>query len=419
MDPIPNNNLEIFNPGPKSTALNSFLYFNRLPLELRWKIWEIELRHERLLHVELRPLSSAKKAKNSDGACDETSTPYKVILTEFQPISKLAHVNSESREITSRFYRVQLPCRYRWDGKDDFDGIFYFNPELDTLEVRGKLFADFAQDLWVRDPRHVGLINVALDEIQFIAQPPDNFGHHRKRDVYKSGIDHLRQALSRLERVIFIYLGGLQRMFIGEPRRSDGRSREMHLYRPIMAAVPKFDRLSHDPRSLVKPTLDAVYLTNTDPRVTIRRWFKLLATCKVKHDHEVEYSFMVAYGGRNMRRYKRGEDFSVDPGWFREESPNPVITNRNEAVDWVQEQEARWKAYLQYFQEEMSMPYPQQERPSHPVVGFWLFPIEALGPLPDPKSDRSERNTVLHTWRSHRRIDLSGYKPKLCLSYLP
>ncbi|KAF4464155.1 hypothetical protein FALBO_9014 [Fusarium albosuccineum] len=300
------SSLEIFNPSFNSQSIEGFSHFSRLPRELRWAIWRLGLQYERLLHVEVHSSKSHCTATERPLDKQRDHQAYEIILSERQPISKLSHVNFEAREITHRFYRVQLPCLYRWESKEDTEGIFYFHPELDTLEIRGEPFASFAQDLWAHDTRSVGLINLA-------------------------------------------------------------------------------------------------------------------------YDHEVGYRFLVAYGGRRMRHGRRqGVDFSVDPGWSLHVT-TPEIHDRDDAIGWVRQQDEKWRDTLQEMNEEILEmenegsyvePYQNIERPLEPAVGFWLFPIEALGPLPSMSHDHHyHRDGGL--WKSHRKIDLSKFEPELCLSYLP
>ncbi|KAJ3466671.1 hypothetical protein MRS44_004235 [Fusarium solani] len=199
---VVSSNQGIFNPPAGSKATGTFRHFGRLPLELRWTIWELELKHERLLHVEADPLELPADDDSDSEISNRTGRTYE-IMTEFQPISKLARVNSESRAVASCFYRVQLPCVYRWKGKEDTNGVFYFNPELDTLEIRCKAFSNFAQDLWVHDTRHVGLVKLALSSRHF--SPGSS-----------SDLSLLQKIMPRLKRVVFLYLGGVERMFLGE-----------------------------------------------------------------------------------------------------------------------------------------------------------------------------------------------------------
>ncbi|KAF5010808.1 hypothetical protein FDECE_3051 [Fusarium decemcellulare] len=386
------SSLEIFNPSFNSQSIEPFFHFSRLPRELRWAIWQLGLQYERLLHVEVR--SSKSHCTATERPLDKQRDPqaYEIILSERQPISKLSHVNFEAREITHRFYRVQLPCLYRWEGKEDAEGIFYFHPELDTLEIRGEPFASFAQDLWAHDTRSIGLINLAVSN-QFIPEEP----------LPPITNSFLPQVLSRLRRVIFLYLGGVERMFLGEPRTTDYFEKyEVYRSRPIMAITTKFSRLSHDPRPYIKPSLQQVYMDSPDPRMIIHRWFR-------------------------MRRGRRqGVDFSVDLGWSLHVTAQE-IHGRDDAIGWVRQQDEKWRDTLQEMREEILEmenegsyvePYQNIERPLEPAVGFWLFPIEDLGLLPSMSHDHNYHEDG-GFWKSHRKIDLSKFEPELCFSYLP
>lgn len=205
MDPAESSSLELLNPTFYPKPTDTFDRFSRLPPELRWNIWKLALSQERLLHVEaltLEPLTDDRDAETFE--CPQWT--YEVILTECQPVSKLARVNSESRAATSSFYRVQMPCVYRWEGKREAKGTFYFNPELDTLEIRGQYWASLAQDLWVHDPRRIGLANLILADEQCV------------RVHLNDAVDYplLEQVIPRLKRVIFAYHGGVERMHLGE-----------------------------------------------------------------------------------------------------------------------------------------------------------------------------------------------------------
>ncbi|RMJ05158.1 hypothetical protein CDV36_014176 [Fusarium kuroshium] len=416
------SNLGILNPPSGSKATDSFRYFKRLPLELRWYIWELELKHERLLHVEAHFL----EASPDDPAIESANGPgraYEIILTEFLPISKLARISSESRAVASHFYRVQLPCVYRWEGKEDMNGIFYFNPELDTLEIRGKAFSNFAEDLWVHDARHVGLVNLALTHRHFIPESKDEY-------------PVLRRIIPRLKRIVFLYLGGIERMCLGEPRLTDPMDKmEVFRSRPIMPATPKFDRLPCDPRLHIGTSLKKVYLNSADPRKLVRCWFRLMIECNVQHDHEVDYRFLVAFGGRNSHPRAKKNKFGVHKGWRgRTWRPsgyeyNPEITNRHSALSWVRRRDEEWRERVRMIREELEGEreeeaeedeesiqdtFQELELPVRPAVGFWLFPIEALGPLSDTTNGLSHHGNLPGGRKSHWMFDLSGYKPQLC-----
>jgi hypothetical protein len=117
---------------------------------------------------------------------------------------------------------------------------------------------------------------------------------------------------------------------------------EVYCSRPIMPAIPKFDCLPYDPRLHIKTSLKNVYLDCPEPRRLVHSWFRLMTRCNVKHDHEVDYRFLVAFGGRLCRLYTIETQFAVDEGWRgRRWRPkgyeiNPEITNRDAAISWVQ-----------------------------------------------------------------------------------
>ncbi|RSL92033.1 hypothetical protein CEP52_014036 [Fusarium oligoseptatum] len=373
---VVSSNLGILNPPSGSKTTDTFRDFKRLPLELRWHIWELELKHERLLHVEVDFLEASPDDPDTESAT-RPEKAYKIILTEFLPISKLARVNSESRAVASHFYRVQLRCVYRWEGKEDTNGIFYFNPELDTLEIRGKAFSNFAEDLWVHDARHVGLVNLALS---------------RRHLIPKSRAEYplLQRIIPRLKRVIFLYRSASERMYGGAQMPADPLDKvEVFGSRPVMPATPKFDRLPCDPRLHIETSLKKIYLDYSDPRRFIHRWFRLMTKCNVQHDHEVDYRFLVALGERRCRPYAKKNKYGIHRGWrVRVYDHNQAITDQDSALSWVREQDGVRRENLREMREKEEGEVVEQllqgpELPLQPAIGFWLFPIEALGPLPD------------------------------------
>ncbi|KAF4450397.1 hypothetical protein FALBO_16490 [Fusarium albosuccineum] len=317
MTSAPNNHLTIFNPVPKAT--DSFPQFCRLLPELRWMIWEQALSHERFLLINLGPSEpplapSLRKFQQTD----ETNDTYSIILYGRQLISKLFHINSESRQVASSFYRVHLPCGYRWGGQVEANGTLYVNPELDTLEISGtQHLAHFARRVLAHDRCNVGLVNLALPAEQM-----------RRRVDINQPYRHFRRILSRLERVTFVYRGGLGRM-------------------------------SSAPGSRVFAT----------------------------ENHEFYRS-------------------------------RPILAS------WLRWEDEEWKHGLQWIKEKGFGKKALEEAPgeleqaTQHAVGFWLFPIEAFGPLRDVDEDPT-RESRLWDHKVHTVVDLSGYKPELCLQYLP
>lgn len=201
-----------------------------------------------------------------------------------------------------------------------------------------------------------------------------------------------------------------------------------------MPATPRFERLLRDPRSYIEASLKKVHLGRVDPRRIVHGWLRLMAKFNEEQNHEIDYRFMVAFEGRNHPNYNHPVNASLDQGWKGrgtswvtrawEWAPNTEMTNRCDALRWISDNDAKWREPLpdslstvrkgaaKKVSEEVEL-HPQ------PVIGFWLFPIHALGPLPDLSSDHLNHWGRPIVWRYHQKIDLSGVKPELCLSYLP
>ncbi|KAJ3549495.1 hypothetical protein NM208_g473 [Fusarium decemcellulare] len=337
---------------------DTFPQFPRLPREIRLMIWELSLHRKRILHVDLtllRPLPEPWK--------------WAPILWQQNMISKFFRVNSESRYAALRFYRVHLPCEYQCNGRVEKNATFYFNPELDIIQITGwKMFGWFAHSLWVNDPRHVGLINLKLTSYDYLDVKHD-----------QTNMPLLRQVVSRLERVIF---GCSFFLFQGE---WDGSSK--HVWPCHYDSIPDFDGSTYDFRSM------QAHLRDIDLRrhlqyfevleQDIGRWLATLARWQVQyHDHEVDYRLMFSHLGKHDE--PGTGDRSNRPRWidFTERPHVPPIGQSN-----------------------------IHQRPRHrPALGFWLIPMEVCAAsLPDIR-----RNYGLLAC-AHRSLDLA----ELYLFHLP
>ncbi|KAI8659170.1 2EXR domain-containing protein [Fusarium sp. Ph1] len=401
--------LELLNP--KSKIEDKFHLFPNLPTEIRCQIWEQALCHERLIFIELHA--------NLD-PWTNTLIPddYVITLPQRSTISKLFSVNAESRVCASRFYRVQLPCSYRCGDHVEENGILYFNAELDTLAISGfGYFVKFANDLWMHDPKRVGLVNVAIEA---------SSTHHRFVHLYNDPKNHtlLRETLYRIKRVIFMSIreqkeNSVCLRFVDCAPDSVSELKP-HFSRPILGATPIFHR---QPETRpVQDEIKELFIGRQDPRVYVHGWASLVAALGVQSD--IEYKFMVAWGHRREQ-----------------------ISNRGDAEGYVQEMNEHWKEHLQVPRGQLRQPKWLSSavdrdfkyiNPVHkgcnnvdqvpqPVVGFWLFPIECLGPLPRLSEDPTA------PWRDNWYLkktpdgrvsyftpfnDLSEYLPELCISHL-
>lgn len=317
---------------------------------------------------------------------------YTVVLLGRHPISKLFHISQESRFVAFRFYRVQLPCRYRWRRVEE-NGTFYFNPELDIvkldpeadlsdqyrhLNVASKYLAEFAHQLRLKDPRRVGLVNLALESLY---PAKINWEAHLAQ---KSTVLLLREAIQRLKCVYFISCAPLWPTWCRRVSQLVAAKSAYPRVQPVMVYMSAFDRLPYDPRPL---DLRAVYMGTHSPRKQVQGWLRMLARLQViDPSHKVDYRCMVA----------------------REATRLPVINNRDTALEWVEETDKMLVA-------RKGNDFRDLHQESRTAFGFWLFPIECLEPNLD--IDRHPSHPERY-WQSERVVDLSSLKPELCLFHI-
>lgn len=166
--------LQIFNSSQATHNEGSNLpLFPLLPKELRFKIWRHALQRRRIIHLRLnnqRGQTATQAGENTDSTSN--GERYFTIVDGSQFLSKLLRVNSESREEALIFFRVHLPCRFIGGATREAPmghGTLHFNPEWDFLHVSAErpakdTLVDFLYHLkTIHDPRHVGLLNLAVD----------------------------------------------------------------------------------------------------------------------------------------------------------------------------------------------------------------------------------------------------------------
>ena len=131
--------LQIFNCLPKGPAQESkFTFFPLLPPEIRLLVWEYSLQKRRIIDITLhrRALepSAAKSLPYHNGEL------HSAAVNGYEVLSKLLRVNSESRQVTMLFYRIQIPCVFYddLDFKESKPGTLYMNPEYDTLRISAR-----------------------------------------------------------------------------------------------------------------------------------------------------------------------------------------------------------------------------------------------------------------------------------------
>src|SRR5579862_562593 len=116
--------LQIINPPYCRGEDVLFSQFPMLPTELRLRIWQCSVEQHRLVEVEVEPLLGSEDAPlySTTNALNKliSGRNYTATAQGFQLHSKLLRVNSESRKVALRFYRVHIPC-YLQTSKDGIE----------------------------------------------------------------------------------------------------------------------------------------------------------------------------------------------------------------------------------------------------------------------------------------------------------
>lgn len=165
---------------------------------------------------------------------------------------------------------------------------------------------------------------------------------------------------------------------------------------PIITTVPTFERLSHDPRSIARD-LKQVFVEH-DPFYMLCAWQQILASWGGVSKPQTEYRFMLAF----------------DP-------PSSTIHNRENAESWMQHEDNEWTGKWRvddriengYGFRTLDPTKPSYkcaigalpekwinedlEKAVKPASGFWLFPMDAFGPVPSGaiKPDRRWAKEIL------------------------
>lgn len=398
--------LRIYNQRPKPDDV-LFPQFPKLPNEVRQYVWDLAIPQERLLRVRLHPIEQPQKATETENAAADTSIapgslptddthPYQIVAKGRKLVPKFLHICQEARVAALRFYRVRLPCLYS-HGTATSEGTLYLNPEHDILGVdpgrREDNFVRFVRTVQEGDAKGVGFENLAGDfnEIRSICRTKLDMLEAKDRQA-------LAKSLSRLRRVYFAYFGDVGRMFLGPLNGVLGiLGFEMHRSRPVLSSTPAFDRLTVDPRPIQKD-LERVFLGTPDPLEMFYNWRSLLHECGVKERADVEYRYMVS-------TFPRDRD----------------ITEKTSAEAWVDEEDSEWHRGLAVWEQRLAQGAvkheSQEELRNAPqtAVGFWLFPIDALGDVDSLEKPAAE---VEELFRPKRVSNLAKFPPELGLSRL-
>lgn len=333
------------------------------------------------------------------------SERFFTIVDGSQLLSKLLLVNRESREEALIFYRVHLPCRFTRGATGH--GTVLFNPEWDFLHISAEwpakdTLVDFLYHLkTIYDPRHIGLLNLAMDGNGLSAT--DLYGL-QSSDLDPEVRSAFVETLTQLREVWFISTPGVGRRILGVWSGLGTSETIFNRSLPILPIPPSFERLHRDPRPIAH---DLRYLTGlVDSRDVLRRWLQLLQRWHISPPR-IEYRFLLAF----------------DPTIGGDE-----ISDRTSAKIWLQKEDDQWngrgpddgflknkKVNWPVGAEDEKYNNEDLEKAVRPAFGFWLFSVEALALIDEMGLLENERSRS----RGETFSNMTEHWPELALSSLP
>jgi hypothetical protein len=371
--------LELFTPKSTPTTpnqLSSFTLFSKLPYEIRIAIWKSSLQVQRIIKIHVywymqyvanRAYSGLPVPPLERGKDDPAYYP---VVQGYQVLSKLLRVTRESREAALSFYRVRLPC---WLTKGSsksglwVPGELYYNPEYDFIHLQQNNvdIVEFICKLKnIYDPRRVGLRNLVLCGSLLGARAQGLY----KLDPSTISPESLRtfqSMINGLEQVWFASVELTVRQRIGyETGWPSTCKTSFERSVPITAMTHGFDRVGPDPRAIGN---DLSHLHVLNPRHLYNAWQSVLEKFEIEPS-AIQYRFLFAFGPSHDEIY-----------------------NRSDASNWVQKEDDIWTGKHQgdaTFSSLNLTKTPAAEIPAfkdenlelavRPVIGFWLFPVDAF-----------------------------------------
>ncbi|KAH8171431.1 hypothetical protein LIA77_08198 [Sarocladium implicatum] len=372
---------QIFNPErTRAPGDAHFHKFPLLPKEIRLQVWERALGTPNRIIAVHPP---------RDGVPDKVAASR---VHGRRINSRLLRVCKEARSVVQAFYRVHLPCTMqREDGECSEDQVFYFNPEHDVLNFDlisvGLGFAHFLHRLVQLDPRGVGLCRIALAAAS--VSRPENISMSTE-ELGQETRDTFINVLSRLQEVLFLTVESTGRLWMTylTGLRDQLNVVEYHATPPLWCSEPSFERIGLDPRDCAQD-LKRVFTGSFNPQQAVLTWFAQLANWGVTPDPKASYRVA----------------FACKPPGSRS------LTDRESVQKYLPEEEESWQGgFKQLADEGTEVTYgpAKEQNTSKTAAGFWMFPIEALGPFPKEGEDPRKL-------RGMKVVDMSEHWPELAL----
>ncbi|KAM0244226.1 hypothetical protein ACHAP5_006439 [Fusarium lateritium] len=390
----------VLNPAPEFA---SFLQFSKFPLEIRRMIWQQAMSFERNINIELFDLYQLQ-----DPPCNRQQittvpdpAPGRYIATVFNEgvMSALFHTTSESRQEAKVFYRVRVHGVSFRSYRTSVIGTLYLCPELDTININSitgslKGFDEFATDVWKNDPKKIGLVNLGI--------PADFNKRSAKRMFEESPGRHqaLKECIERLESIMFVRVLNWGPSITGYSVTSL-LNEELNGSVPLAGSSGGFDCLETDPRPIRK-ALKTLYLGPSDPRRAVRAWHYLLRSLKIDKDElNKNASFKLCSGETRLIHCMMRSHVTNAERIAQECMAEALDHSRNRR---------RGSGVVE----------APRRAPQVAAIGFWVFPLESIGPLYEEREDEHDEIDLMPIeFEFDRSEDMTKYPPKLHLCHLP
>ena len=354
----------------------TFPLFTALPNELRTNIWRYALRRQRIIHLHInsqRGKTASEASENPDSV--KNGELYFTTVDGSQLLSKFLHVDKELREEVLKHYRVHLPCRFTSrtikEGSASH-GTLYLNPEWDTLYISAEwpakdtLIAFIYRLKTIYDPRHIGLLNLAIDGSGLNGNDINGVQPLEVKSEIRSAFI---ETLTQLREVWIVSTPVVGRQIVGSLSGFGTSGAMFNRAFPILSTLSTFERLPRDPRSISKDLENTSGLGSS--RDVLQYWLRLLKKWHIS-PQKFRYRFFLAFDPRMA---------------------GGNISDQVSAKAWLQKQEDQWNGQGPsdgFLPKDVKVKWPvgahdekyrneDLENAVRPAFGFWLFPLEALG----------------------------------------
>lgn len=393
---------DAFGTGLSAGQSTTFWPFPRLPLELRTKIWAECIPAHRFIHVLLDSTYGEKfpnlyTTKNELGNTI-SGCRYRMRAAgseEWAP-DTLIRVNHEASSVFRSICRVRIPLPVK--GGDGSVKSLYISPENDTVWAvcdqnsrANPLLVSFLHDLVAYDPKGIGVVHLAIGGTTL--NDPSRLAELDPSHLQLPARQSITKLLSSSLKTVYPVVTSMRCMLgcMSSPHAQFHHNRSV----PMFPCTQSYTYLDRDPRP-IKADLTHVAV-EMDPRRTLFLWNRFKVNFGVERPINIRYIVSVIMPSENPA--SRAGFVSL------------LQRSDDEWVDWTA------RLGQQVWGERMSKEEYEAQRTSLPqAAGFWSFPQEAFGDVPDV--NQSKDMDAFH-WQPKMVKDLSAFHPDIWVFNLP